>query len=85
MCPGDAPVAGGVRRWRPGACTCGMDVPCSGAGGRSAPQMVLNNQIASRPRGKASREWQTGKPSRNSRAGASWRAEQKLVLGGNPP
>ena len=48
MCPGDAPVADGVRRWRPEACTCGPDMPCSGAGGRSAPQMILNNQIAGR-------------------------------------
>ena len=42
MCPGGAPVAGGVRRWRPGACTCGPNVPCSGAKCRSAPQMILN-------------------------------------------
>ena len=52
MCPGDAPVAGGVRRWRPGACICGPDMPCGGAGGRSAPQMILNNRITARlPRG----------------------------------
>ncbi len=52
MCPGDAPVAGGVRRWRPGACICGADMSCSGAGGRSAPQMILNNRITARlPRG----------------------------------
>ncbi len=52
MCPGGAPVAGGVRRWRPEACTCGPDVPCSGAKCRSAPQMILN---------KAAREgWQAG-------------------------
>ena len=42
MCPGGAPVAGEVRRWRPEACTCGPDVPCSGAKCRSAPQMILN-------------------------------------------
>ena len=42
MCPGGAPVAGGVRRWRPEACTCGPNVPCSGAKCRSAPQMILN-------------------------------------------
>ena len=52
MCPGDAPVAGGVRRWRPGACICVPDMPCSGAGGRWAPQMILNNRItACLPRG----------------------------------
>ena len=52
MCPEDAPVAGGVRRWRPEACTCGPDMPCSGAGGRWAPQMILNNRITARlPRG----------------------------------
>ena len=52
MCPGDTPVAGGVRRWRPGACICGPDVPCSGAKCRSAPQMILNKaENGSLPRG----------------------------------
>ena len=63
MCPGDAPVAGGVRRWRPGACICGPDMSCSGADGRWAPQMILNNRITAA-----------------CRAGASRRAEQKLVF-----